>query len=94
MSDQLDMFGNTTPVTAPTTPEDVAAMVDQESARPEKERRMVVSQSTFNVMTQFLAGMMFPGAKKYEALPAEKRRTAERAAQAAIDVFAEEDQDG
>lgn len=63
---------------------------------------MIVERAAFsvpptivNVMARFLAGIMFPGAGKYENLPASKRKTAEHAAQAAVDVFANHhDQEG
>ena len=97
MSDQLDMFAaaekaDEWPAEPPTEEEGSAVRAGLEalSERP-------VSQLKLNVMAQFLAGIMFPGAGKYESLSAAKRATAERAAWAAMDVFTnhtEEDKNG
>lgn len=68
----------------------LAALAAQGPPAREKTGSMVVTRAVFDAMTRFLAGMVYREETAFEKLSAAKRKTAERAAQAAVNVFANE----
>lgn len=96
VSDQLDMFAAAEKVDE--WPNKTASEEDGSAIRAGLEALAAqgppVPEPKLNVMARFLAGIMFPGAGKYENLSAAKRKTAERAAKAAADVFTNHTEEG
>lgn len=89
MADQLDMFGSPS-----TDAEDVGTLIDDpvvpvdpvESVDPVD----LVTPAVFDAMARFLAGMIYRTDSPYERLTAAQRKTAERAARAALNEFKED----
>lgn len=106
MTDQLDMFGSDpTPDTRqiyeqaqrvdewpakPSDPEDGALVRAGLEALKAQGPPARVSPVVMDVITKFLAGVVYREETAFEKLSAAKRKTAERAAQAAVNVFANE----
>lgn len=90
MTDQLGMFGDEIePI--PAAPD--THVLDDGLGDDMVYGGRIVSPVVFDVITRFLAGVVYRTETGFEKLPAAKRKTAERAARAAVDVFANETED-